>query len=66
MIGSTELIIILAIVLVLFGGSRIPKIARSLGAAKKEFEKGSGSRDEDDPADEGDGKADSDSKKESE
>jgi sec-independent protein translocase protein TatA len=35
-----ELIIILVIILVLFGGSQLPRLARSLGEAKREFEKG--------------------------
>jgi sec-independent protein translocase protein TatA len=39
-IGPTELVIILAIVLLLFGGSKLPELARSLGKAKKEFRKG--------------------------
>jgi len=39
-IGSTELIIVLVVVLVLFGGSQLPKLARSLGQAQKEFKKG--------------------------
>jgi sec-independent protein translocase protein TatA len=34
-----DLLIVLAIVLVLFGGSQLPKLARSLGATKKEFER---------------------------
>ena len=40
MFGSTELIIIAIIVVVLFGASAIPKFAKSIGQAKKEFEKG--------------------------
>jgi sec-independent protein translocase protein TatA len=40
MIGSTEWILILAVVLLLFGGTAIPRIARSLGKARAEFEKG--------------------------
>jgi sec-independent protein translocase protein TatA len=40
MIGTTEIVIIVAVVLVLFGATAIPKFARSLGRAKKEFEKG--------------------------
>ncbi len=40
-LGAPELIIILIIVLLLFGGAKLPKLARSLGEAKKEFEKGS-------------------------
>jgi sec-independent protein translocase protein TatA len=39
MIGTTELIVIVIVVLVLFGASAIPKFARSLGEAKKEFTK---------------------------
>ena len=39
-LGPTELIVILVIVLLLFGGAKLPKLARSLGEAKKEFEKG--------------------------
>lgn len=41
-LGPTELIVILVIVLLLFGGAKLPKLARSLGEAKKEFEKGTG------------------------
>jgi sec-independent protein translocase protein TatA len=40
MIGTTEIVIIVGVVLVLFGATAIPKFARSLGRAKKEFEKG--------------------------
>jgi sec-independent protein translocase protein TatA len=39
-IGPTELIIVLVIVLVLFGGAKLPSLARSLGTAQKEFKKG--------------------------
>ncbi|MBV8691405.1 MAG: twin-arginine translocase TatA/TatE family subunit [Actinobacteria bacterium] len=39
-LGAPELIIILVIVLVLFGSTRLPKLARSLGAASKEFREG--------------------------
>jgi len=38
--GPTELLIVLAVVLVLFGGAKIPKLARSLGQAQKEFKAG--------------------------
>ncbi|NBV41697.1 twin-arginine translocase TatA/TatE family subunit [bacterium] len=40
MIGTTELILIVLVIVVLFGASAIPKFARSLGQAKAEFEKG--------------------------
>lgn len=39
-LGPTELIIILGIVLVLFGGAKLPKLAKSLGEAQREFKKG--------------------------
>ncbi len=56
MIGSTEIIIIVAVILVLFGASAIPKFAKSLGKAKSEFEKGvkDGLKEED--SEEGDSK----------
>ncbi len=40
-LGPTELIIVLVIVLVLFGGAKLPKLAKSLGEAQREFKKGS-------------------------
>ncbi len=40
MIGTTEIIIIAGIVMVLFGASAIPKFSRSIGKARGEFEKG--------------------------
>ena len=39
-IGAFELIIILAVVLLLFGSTKLPKLAKSLGEAQKEFKKG--------------------------
>ena len=39
-LGTSELIIILVILLVLFGGSKLPKLARSLGQAQREFKDG--------------------------
>jgi sec-independent protein translocase protein TatA len=39
-LGPTELIILLVIVFLLFGATRLPKLARSLGEASKEFKKG--------------------------
>lgn len=39
-IGHTELLIVLAIVILLFGGARIPSIARSLGQSITEFKRG--------------------------
>jgi len=39
-LGAPELMIILAVVLVLFGGSKLPTLAKSLGQAKREFQSG--------------------------
>lgn len=39
-LGAPELLIILAVVLLLFGGAKLPKLARSLGQAQKEFKQG--------------------------
>jgi sec-independent protein translocase protein TatA len=43
--------IILILVLVLFGGSQLPKLARGLGSAQKEFKKGLEEGAEDTPKD---------------
>jgi sec-independent protein translocase protein TatA len=39
-LGPTELIIVLLVVLVLFGGAKLPKLARSMGQAQSEFKRG--------------------------
>jgi len=39
-LGPQELIIALVIILVLFGGSQVPKLARNLGRAQREFKDG--------------------------
>ena len=36
-----ETLIVLAVIALLFGGSKIPQLARSLGSAKAEFENAS-------------------------
>jgi sec-independent protein translocase protein TatA len=46
-LGAQELMVILVIVLVLFGGSKLPDLAKSLGKSMKEFKKGIASEDED-------------------
>jgi sec-independent protein translocase protein TatA len=38
--GPTELLIVLAVVLLLFGSTKIPQLARSFGQAQSEFKKG--------------------------
>jgi sec-independent protein translocase protein TatA len=39
-IGAPELIILLLVILLLFGSTKLPKLAKSLGEAQKEFKKG--------------------------
>lgn len=39
-LGTPELIIILVIIIVVFGGSQLPKLARSIGTSAKELRKG--------------------------
>jgi|TARA_R110002110_G_scaffold125397_5_gene303350 sec-independent protein translocase protein TatA len=39
-LGGPEGIILLVLVLVLFGGSQLPKLAKNLGKAQKEFKDG--------------------------
>lgn len=45
-IGTTELIIILAIVVVLFGARRLPELGSGLGKAIKNFKSGISGKDE--------------------
>lgn len=40
MIGTTEILIISVVIIVLFGASALPKFARNLGKARAEFHKG--------------------------
>lgn len=39
-IGVPELIVVLVIILVLFGGKKIPELMRSMGTAIREFKNG--------------------------
>lgn len=43
-IGSTEILIIAVIILILFGGKKLPEMARGLGEAFKEFKNAFGSK----------------------
>ena len=38
--GGTELLIVLVIILLFFGATRVPELARSLGHSMREFRKG--------------------------
>jgi sec-independent protein translocase protein TatA len=39
-LGAPELLIVLVVILVLFGGAKLPALARSLGRAQSEFKEG--------------------------
>jgi sec-independent protein translocase protein TatA len=49
-IGPAELIIVLIIALLMFGSSKLPKLARSMGEAQREFKKGLRGSATDEPA----------------
>ena len=39
-IGAPELLILLLVILLVFGGTKLPKLARSMGQAQTEFKRG--------------------------
>ena len=39
LMGTSELVIVAVVVLVLFGGSQLPKLAKNLGSAQRELKK---------------------------
>lgn len=39
-IGSGEIVVIVVVLLLLFGASKLPDLARSIGASAREFRKG--------------------------
>ncbi|ACI20902.1 MULTISPECIES: twin-arginine translocase TatA/TatE family subunit [Thermodesulfovibrio] len=45
-LGTQELLIILVIVIVLFGATRLPQIGRGIGEAIKNFKKATSEKDE--------------------
>lgn len=50
-LGAPELLIVLLVVLVLFGGAKLPKLARSMGQAQSEFKRGLNDETKNDDAD---------------
>ena len=48
LLGHTEILIIAGVVVLLFGATALPKLARSIGKAKREFQKGMREDPEDD------------------
>jgi sec-independent protein translocase protein TatA len=51
MFSGNEWLIVVIIALVLFGGSQLPKLARNVGQAQKEFKKGMDEAKDDDADD---------------
>jgi len=49
-LGNGELIIILVILLLMFGATKLPQLAKGLGKSVKEFKKASSESDDDDDA----------------
>ena len=49
-IGPTELIIVLAIVMIIFGAGRLPQVGSSMGKALREFRQAVAPNDSDDDA----------------
>jgi sec-independent protein translocase protein TatA len=49
-LGGSEMVIILVIVLLLFGGKKIPELMKGLGKGVKEFKDASKGVDENNPA----------------
>jgi sec-independent protein translocase protein TatA len=39
-LGAPEMLIVLAVILLLFGSTKLPSLARSLGQAQNEFRRG--------------------------
>lgn len=48
-LGVTELLVILAIVVLLFGGKKLPQLGSSVGEAMRNFKKGMKGDDDNDP-----------------
>jgi|TARA_B110000259_G_C13932422_1_gene369461 sec-independent protein translocase protein TatA len=57
MVGPWQIVLILAIVLLLFGGRKIPELMKGLGGGLKEFKKAVKEEDDDDENDSAEKKA---------
>ncbi|OYX84555.1 MAG: Sec-independent protein translocase TatA [Flavobacteriales bacterium 32-34-25] len=58
--GMTEILVILAVVLLLFGGKKIPELMKGLGSGIKEFK--NAAKDEQKPADKKEEKSEEETK----
>lgn len=45
-LGMTELLLVLGVLLLLFGGTRLPQLAKGLGSSIREFKRGAAGLDE--------------------
>jgi sec-independent protein translocase protein TatA len=52
-IFGADTLVIVGLIALLFGGSQLPKLARSLGSAKSEFERGQRDSSDSDPDEKG-------------
>ena len=50
--GTTEIILVVAVLFLLFGASRLPQLAKSLGATRKAFKEGMREAEEEDRVEE--------------
>ncbi|HSI07767.1 MAG: twin-arginine translocase TatA/TatE family subunit [Rariglobus sp.] len=50
-LGTTEIMLILAIVILLFGAKKLPELAKGLGKSIKEFKKASNASDDEEDED---------------
>jgi sec-independent protein translocase protein TatA len=48
--SPTVIIMVLAVIILLFGGSKLPQLAKALGQSKRAFKEGIDSSDDDEPA----------------
>lgn len=46
MLGAQELLVVLGILLLIFGGTRLPQLAKGLGTSIREFKRGAAGLDE--------------------
>ena len=53
MIGPWQIVLIVALALLLFGGKKIPELMKGLGQGMKEFKKATRADDDDNPSEQG-------------
>ena len=63
MIGPWQIVLIVIIVLLLFGGKKIPELMKGIGKGTREFKKGLSGDEEEEKGKDGDKEKDGDNKK---